>query len=354
MEMYRRDAAARELLPQRSRAVNYQTEEVYNRFGNPEQYVQAQQVAFLERQAARAAMPPRQHELLATYGQELQKSAEIPEDELKYGKELGRGAFGTVMRATWKEAQVAVKVLARLSKPASKQFIQEAALMLKFKHAGIVQVHGWTKKEASLGLVMELMADGSLHDQIHVGLDFETKLTLPLKISIAEQVTTALAYLHDECDMAHRDVKPHNVLLSFADDKASVKAKLCDFGFVKVRNSVRSSTASQAVAIFVGTPGYAAPEDFEEKVEDDDVAGWKKCDVYAMGVLLWELFEEEQPYWDDSIPAIKKKVTAGKMLSLNEVPEEYHSTLKSMWQLKPIDRPTMAAVATIFKSKHAA
>jgi serine/threonine protein kinase len=345
MEMYRRDTTARKLLDDVSRHnVGYQVEHVYALYGNPEQYVQAQQVAVAELKVAKAAMPPKQDEILEGYSKQLDETAEIPESELTYGKELGRGAFGTVLRAGWKEAQVAVKVLAKISKTASKHFIQEVALMLKFKHAGIVQVHGWTKRDASLGLVMELMCDGSLHDQIHVALDAETALTLPLKISIARQVTSALAYLHDDCDMAHRDIKPHNVLLSFAEDNASIKAKLCDFGFVKVRNGVRASTASLAAAIFVGTPGYAAPEDFEEQVKDDDVSGWKMCDVYAMGVLLWELFEEDEPYWGHSATAIKKMVIAGKTLELSDTPAAYRPILTSMWQLDASARPRMTSV----------
>ena len=352
VEMYKRDTTARNLLEQSRPSVGYHVEQVYALYGNPEQYVQAQLVAVAELKVAKAAMPPQQAELLDGYSKQLDATAEISERELAYGEELGRGAFGTVLRAGWKEAQVAVKVLAKMGKTASKHFIQEVALMLKFEHAGIVQVHGWTKKEASLGLVVELMTDGSLHDQHHVGLDMlKTELTLPLKVSIARQVTSALTYLHDECDMAHRDIKPHNVLLGFAEDKASVKAKVCDFGFVKVRNSVCSSTASQATAIFVGTPSYAAPEDFEEKVEDDDVAGWKKCDVYAMGVLLWELFEEEVPYWGHSATAIKKMVIAGETLEPSNVPAAYRPILTSMWQLNPSARPRMADVEAAFNTQ---
>eukprot|EP00045_Choanoeca_perplexa_P006015 m.50403 g.50403 ORF g.50403 m.50403 type:complete len:575 (+) comp13417_c0_seq1:213-1937(+) len=349
IQMYRRDTARNLMGSQGRGECGWQIEQVHADYGCPEQYAQARYVAFIELKEAKAAMKPKQNELVEGYAKQLDTTAEIAEADLKYGKELGRGAFGIVLRAEWKEAQVAVKVLAKLSKKAGKQFIEEVKRTSDFKHEGIVQVHGWTRKDASLGLVMELMTDGSLHDQIHVGFDADTVLTLPMKVTIAKQVTDALVYLHDTCDMAHRDIKPQNVLLSLGATQDKIQAKLCDFGFIKIRNSVRSSTASQAVGIFVGTPGYAAPEDFQEQVEDDDVSGWKACDVYSMGVLLWEMFEEDQPHCGKSITAIKKAVIAGTMLEFDETPEEYRSTLTKMWQLKPSDRPVAAAIPEAFE-----
>lgn len=98
-----------------------------------------------------------------------------------------------------------------------------------------------------------------------------------------------MEYLHSlRPAIIHRDLKALNVLKAYDGS-----LKVCDFGLVMVKNS-------QA-----GTPSYMAPELFQNRPFN------KSVDVYAFGVLLWEVFTQEIPFYQFPVPDIRDKVLAG-------------------------------------------
>eukprot|EP00730_Choanoeca_flexa_P010211 TRINITY_DN167_c0_g1_i1.p1 TRINITY_DN167_c0_g1~~TRINITY_DN167_c0_g1_i1.p1 ORF type:complete len:598 (+),score=212.93 TRINITY_DN167_c0_g1_i1:84-1877(+) len=312
--------------------VPWQRHDIMDRYGSLDSYTQKAQVAHQERVASKQKMTSKHASLVEAARKDMGETLEIPEAELKYGQELGRGGFGVVFRAEWKkDVQVAVKVVESPGKSARKAFVQETKTMAKLEHDGIVKVYGWTTKGKGIGMVMEMMPEGSLFDLLQLE---SVELTKKDKLDLAKQVVGAVAYIHSDMDMAHRDLKPHNVLISSIESDGDRKytAKLCDFGFVKVRNSVQASTMSTSTAVFVGTPAYASPELFEEKVEDDDMQAWKQCDCYALGMLLWELFEEDTPYFGSSAAGIKKLVLKGDRPEFtDETPEDVRKVIQGLW-----------------------
>ncbi|EGD82184.1 TKL protein kinase [Salpingoeca rosetta] len=270
--------------------------------------------------------------------------AQIPADRVTLrDKPIGTGAFGEVYAGTYDSTPVAVKVLSVEGKTRKKAFVREFATLNRLKHPNIIGVFGYVERDRSrMGIVMEFMSGGSLWDQLH-GVEDGESLTVQHKNVATMQMISAIAFLHGN-DIAHRDLKSRNFLVQrFNKDPQSVSVKLCDFGFVQLKNQVHSTTTSvQGGAIFVGTPSNAAPEVFAEEVTDDDLAAWCACDIYSFSVVLWELYEEEEPYFGKSAVTIKKYVLGGQRLPFEDTPEELRACIREFWQQDPHQRPTAA------------
>eukprot|EP01026_Neomeris_dumetosa_P012389 TRINITY_DN1431_c0_g1_i6.p1 TRINITY_DN1431_c0_g1~~TRINITY_DN1431_c0_g1_i6.p1 ORF type:complete len:538 (-),score=45.05 TRINITY_DN1431_c0_g1_i6:447-2060(-) len=207
---------------------------------------------------------------------------------------LGSGSFGKVYKGTWtkpdtgEKIQVAVKfmnapVLSLMTESKGQKmlkiFKEELVLMSKMRHPNIVRCYGGSLKPPNLAIVLEFMAGGNLHDYIHEYHKNEPMQETEIA-KIVAHIAAGLNYLHPS--IVHRDLKPHNVLL---DEHGT--PKIADFGLSKIRNHTLTVTKNQ----IKGTPQYIAPEVWKEA---GDITG--KCDIYALGLIAWEMFTREQPW----------------------------------------------------------
>jgi hypothetical protein len=237
------------------------------------------------------------------------------EDIVLESKPVGKGAFGDVFAGVLRKSTlVAVKSMSIVSKKSLELFVTELRILASLDHPNVVKLLGYTSiASGKMAMVIEFMSGGSLWDQLH-GVEVG-EFDPTARRTVARQVTAALAYLHSHPDnIAHRDIKSRNVLLHALRPGAPVMAKLCDFGLVAFRNQQASSVASHGDPVFVGTPAYAAPEIFREEVGDDDVPKWQSCDIYSMGVLLWEIATGDEPFFGKSPASIKRSVCNGERL----------------------------------------
>ena len=146
-----------------------------------------------------------------------------------------------------------------------------------------------------LGMVMEL-AEGSLRDLLSDRAG-HPDLPYPVGVAILEQVASALAVMHRrQPPMLHGDVKAANVLLKRGIPLgASGSAMLTDFGFARVEADLTTSTAYLRQTCrndASGTPLWKAPELFGRKKEQP----CERSDVYAFGVLMYEVLTRRMPY----------------------------------------------------------
>ena len=161
-----------------------------------------------------------------------------------------------------------------------RMFVQEARLASRLAHANIVQVFDFDHVDGRYYLAMELVRGRTLRDAVERCRELGIRFGLARAVHVCAEVARALAYAHGLEDggapagLVHRDVSPHNVLLSFEGD-----VKLTDFGIAR---AVGSSEVT-APGTVKGKLAYMAPE----QARGDAVDG--RADVFALGVVLWEL-----------------------------------------------------------------
>jgi beta-lactam-binding protein with PASTA domain len=203
---------------------------------------------------------------------------------------LARGGMSTVYRALDErlDRAVAVKVMsAELSTdPAfADRFAREARVAARLTHGNAVSVFDQGADSGHVFLVMELVRGRTLRDLLRE----RGALPPDLAVSIMEPVLGALAAAH-RAGLVHRDVKPENILL--ADDGA---VKVADFGLAR---AVEADASSTRTGLMMGTVAYCPPEQIARGSAD------ARSDVYAAGIVLYELLTGSAPFVGDSAMAV--------------------------------------------------
>jgi serine/threonine-protein kinase len=246
---------------------------------------------------------------------------------------IGGGATGRVWRAVDRDSgdQVAVKLLRAdlMTEPkAVTRFVRERAILLMLRHPNIVRVRDLLAMEGSLGLVMDLVPGGSLREHLRR----DGTLAPAVAAGILAQVAAALAEAHG-LGVVHRDLKPDNVLLDPADGQPHVW--LTDFGIARLLDSP-GLTTPQAL---VGTPNYLAPE----IITGGDPT--PAADVYAMGVLLYELLLGRPPYAGGPPVAVLRRHLECRPRRHPGVPDHLWRAVLACMAPDPAQRPTAGAMA---------
>lgn len=207
---------------------------------------------------------------------------------------LAEGAMGVVYRGErlTLNRQVAIKFLhpaVAQQEALRKRFEIEAQAMGRLSHPNCVSVIDFGVDEVPY-LVMEYVQGKNLRALLTAG-GFNTTRAL----SIGRQLLTALVHAHAQ-GIIHRDIKPENLLLQQSaglDDHLRV----LDFGLAKLMDNGAGLTAGFAL----GTPNYMAPEQIQEGGID------ARADLYAAGILLFELLTGEQPFAADSVGEVLRR-----------------------------------------------
>jgi serine/threonine-protein kinase len=160
-----------------------------------------------------------------------------------------------------------------------ERFIREAKSVARLAHPNVVQVFDQGADGSYVYLAMEYIAGCTLRDVLRERGALQPRAAL----DILEPVLAALGAAH-RAGFVHRDMKPENVLIG--DDG---RVKVADFGLVRAVDTVTSTTGA-----VLGTVSYLAPEQIEHGTADTRV------DVYACGVVLYEMLTGAKPYTGDS------------------------------------------------------
>src|ERR1039457_838240 len=208
--------------------------------------------------------------------------------------EIGKGGFGGVYRA-WDPVMrrdVAIKVLTSVNDHGMlARFRSEPATTGILKHKNIITVHDFGEHNSAPYLVMELLEGSSLREGIEAG----PQPSLSEKVGILGEIARGLLHAHQN-GVIHRDVKPANIMLL-----ADGSVKILDFGIARMANP--DLTRQTSTGMMVGTPQYMAPEQF---AGEDATA---LSDIFAYGVVCYELISGEQPFRGPHVAAVAHLVT---------------------------------------------
>src|SRR3954449_8541965 len=209
-------------------------------------------------------------------------SGRVLDNRYLIGSRIARGGMASVYEANdlRLDRTVAVKVMhpgLGDDDEFAARFVAEARAAAKLSHPNVVAVFDQGNDDGTVFLAMELIPGHTLRDTIGK----EAPLSTARALALLEPMVSALAAAH-RAGLVHRDVKPENVLIS--DDG---RVKVADFGLAK---AVSATTQHTATGVLIGTVSYVAPELVVEGRSD------ARADVYAVGVILYELLTGKKPH----------------------------------------------------------
>src|SRR5260221_600201 len=199
--------------------------------------------------------------------------------------QIGKGGMAFVYKAhhAAMDRDVAIKVMddeIANNPEFIARFEREVKTIARLQHPHILPVYDYGHEGKLIYLVMRLVDGRSLDDELR-----RARMPMGTILKIFGQIADALTYAHAQ-GVIHRDLKPNNILLD-----SNGNAYLTDFGIAKI---VKSTTNLTAPNVVIGTASYMAPELWRGDPIDTRV------DIYALGIMLYEMFTGEVPFTSDT------------------------------------------------------
>lgn len=258
---------------------------------------------------------------------------EINLSELQMDRELGKGQFGVVQLALFRnQYYVAVKMM-RDGMMEEDSFVEEAKVMAELNHRNLIRLYGVVTRQRPICIVTEFMENGCLLEYIRA--HFHALKGRPLElVSICYQVCDAMAYLEAK-NFIHRDLAARNCLVG-----RQQIVKVCDFGLARfvVDDEYTSSQGSKFPI------KWAAPEVLNYTKFSS------KSDVWSFGILMWEVYSGgKAPYPGMGNVEVVENVVKGERLDRpRQCPHDVHNIMRTTWEMSPENRPSFAELMHIF------
>ena len=263
-------------------------------------------------------------------------SGELIDGRYQLTRQVANGGMASVYEAvdTRLDRKVAVKIMhPHLAQDEAfvNRFIREAKAAAALSHPNIVAVQdqGWNQNGVpAVFIVMELIEGHTLREYLHERGKFEIKDA----INYLTPILSALAAAHD-LGIVHRDMKPENILIS-----KEGRVKIADFGLA--RGELIGSTMTAESSVILGSVSYLSPEQVQRGVADS------RSDVYAVGIVAFEMLTGEKPFLGDSPIQIAYMHVNQEIPSLRtkrkDIPEDLDNLILQATNRDPDKRPRTA------------
>ena len=207
-----------------------------------------------------------------------------------------------------------------------EMFKMEGKITSHLRHNNMVYHHEFGVEKGIYYIVMEHISGCSLKEFLNKTRKSSSKFPIPIAVSIAQSIASALHYIHNSVDpetgkllsLIHRDVTPHNIMIGFNGD-----IKLIDFGIAKVSGVDLTNSG-----VVKGKFSYMSPE---------QISGVKidyKSDIFSLGVVLWELLSGRKLFSGDNIQSVFGKIKDCHLPSMSHtrpgIPPQLMLILKKM------------------------
>jgi len=248
-------------------------------------------------------------------------------------QKIRKGSMATVWQCVKRndpqKISYAVKIIKRkeMGQSDDEDVMNEVAVLQSLKHPNIVQLNDFYEEKDYFYLVMEYMTGGDVFDRIVDHRQYTEKDARDLIKCLLE----AVKFMHDN-GVAHRDLKPQNLLLKSTDDDADIK--VADFGFAKRIHMPRSLTTR------CGTPTYVAPE-ILKNIPHDHAA-----DMWSVGVICYVLLVGYPPFAGDNQAELFRQIRTGEYDfpkdDWDHICDEAKDLIKLLLVVNPMQRMTAA------------
>lgn len=261
--------------------------------------------------------------------------------EIVLSRIIGEGSFGRVWSGQWRNNAVAVKefVFAQAAMESLErnniieEIVGEAGIMACLRHPKILQLYGCTITMQAIWIVSELCCVGSLRMLLN---DESVELSTAQKLSICLDVADGMLYLHTRSPpIIHRDLKSHNIFITESPStNRHFVAKIGDWGSARAI----AMTGAKSMTNGVGTACWLAPEVINYAHSS------KGSDVYAYGVVLWEIWTGQEVHEGLSAAQIIARVANEGLRP--QVPWDcpWAQMMTGCWTQDAQDRPSFARI----------
>jgi len=209
--------------------------------------------------------------------------------------------------------------------------------MYRIRYDHVLNIFGACMEPGNYAIILEYMSLGSLYDVLRQQV---LQLTWSDRWSIALQMTKGINHLHTHSKpIIHRDIKSLNILITRRGQDLLVK--IGDFGLAKIRHETsRQSSSSSSV----GTVTWKAPELLKMAKHTE------ASDVYALGIVLWELATGCEPYEESDESTISAFVIRGDRLDIpKNIPKSFADLISRAWAHEPSQRPSCSQLLVSMK-----
>ena len=265
----------------------------------------------------------------------ISRIGEVVNSKYRLIRLLGDGGMGAVYEAQHEVlgTRVAIKVLhSELARRSGlgERFLQEARVAAQIRSPHVVQVIDVDRTSDGVAFIVMELLEGEPLSSV---LDRQSRLPISTAGEYTIQILEALDAAHS-LGVIHRDLKPENVFVTFLGGRPVLK--LIDFGIAKLRSADPATKNLTIAGVLMGTAEYMAPEQARSAAEAD-----ARSDLYAVGVMLYEMIAGTRPVLGDDARVIALKVERGEVTPLVQAVPDVPRELAGLVHRAMAGRPAL-------------